>query len=189
MGERFDDSFRLWYYDNADHLEGPVTGTKASRIVEYTGFLQQALRDVSAWAEKGIRPNPSTRYELSGGQVAVPAKAAARRGVQPVVDLTANGADRIDVRAGETVTFKAEIQVPPGAGKVVSTEWDFRGEGAFDARPFGPVRRSVEVMTTFTYDTPGTYIAALRATAQRDGNAQTPFARMPNLGRARVTVH
>lgn len=38
------------------------------------------------------------------------ANAAARKGIQPVVDLTVKGADRIDVTAGQTVTFIAKIQ-------------------------------------------------------------------------------
>jgi hypothetical protein len=184
LGERYGDNFRLWYNDNADHI-----GPRTPRLVQYNGILQQALRDVSAWAERGVAPPESTRYTVADSQISVPDKAAHRRGIQPVVDLTVNGATRIDIAAGETVTFKARIQVPPKAGEVVATEWDFLGTGAFTETPFGPTRRTVEVKVTFTYMTPGTYYPALRATAQREGDTATPFALVQNLGRVRIVVH
>jgi hypothetical protein len=189
LGERYDDNFRVWYNDNADHLVGPVVGSRAARLVQYDGILQQALRDVSAWAERGVAPARSTRYDVVDSQFSVPANAAARRGIQPVVDLTVNDAAQIDVAAGQTVTFMAKIQVPPGAGKVVNTEWDFLGNGNFTASPIGPPKQTVEVSVTFTYTTPGTYFPALRASAQREGNTSTPFALVQNLGRVRVVVH
>jgi hypothetical protein len=189
LGNRFDDNFRLWYNDNADHLAGPVSGAKAARIVEYTGIVQQALRDVSAWAEQGVAPPRSTRYKVVDSQIIVPAKAAARRGIQPVVDLTVDSATRIDIKAGQTVTFKAKIDVPPKAGKVVATAWDFLGTGDFTASPFGRPKATVVVRATFTYTTPGTYFPALRATAQRQGDTTTPFALVQNLDRVRVVVY
>jgi hypothetical protein len=189
LGERYNDTFRLWYNDNADHLVGPVTGARAVRLVQYDGILQQALRDVSAWAERGVAPPRSTRYRVEDSQITVRTNAAARRGIQPVVDLSVNGAGRIDIAVGQTVTFKARIQVPPRAGKVVSTEWDYLGTGEFTASPFGRPKRTVVVRTSFTYTTPGTYFPALRATSQREGDTSTPFARVQNLGRVRVVVH
>ena len=67
LGDRFDDNFRVWYNDNADHI-----GPRTPRLVDYNGILQQALRDVSAWAEQGIAPPRSTRYEVVDSQVSVP---------------------------------------------------------------------------------------------------------------------
>ncbi|MFG2961332.1 PKD domain-containing protein [Streptomyces sp. NPDC048291] len=188
LGAGYQDTFRLWLNDNADHLEEPPTGTRAPRLVDYNGMLQQALRDVSAWVEKGVAPAQSTPYTVHDSQMAVPASASRRHGIQPVVDLTAEGRDRIEVPAGTPVTFTARIQLPPGTGRIVSTEWDFDGTGDFTARPFGPCRQTVEVRATFTYGTPGTYLPSLRATAQRDGDPDTPFTRVPNLGRVRVVV-
>lgn len=189
LGDRYDDNFRLWFNDNANHLVGPVTGARAARLIQYDGILQQALRDVSAWAERGVVPARSTRYDVPDSQIKVPANAAAHRGIQPVVDLTVNDAARIDVAAGQTVTFKAKIQVPPETGKVVSTAWDFLGDGNFTASPFGSPKQTVEVKIRFTYTTPGTYFPALRATAQREGDTHTSFALVQNLGRVRVIVH
>jgi hypothetical protein len=186
LGDRFDDNFRLWYNDNADHI-----GPRTQRLVRYDGMLQQALRDVSAWVEQGIAPPRSTRYEVTDSQVSVPGDAAVRRGIQPVVDLTVKGPgdDRVDVAVGQSVTFQAKIQVPPNTGQVVATDWDFTGSGNFTAVSFGPPKPTVHVQATFTYTTPGTYYAALRATSQRDGDPTAPFARVQNLGRVRVVVH
>ncbi|GAA2132809.1 PKD domain-containing protein [Actinomadura napierensis] len=184
LGSRYDDEFRVWYNDNADHI-----GAHETNLLDYTGILQQALRDVSAWAEKGVPPPRSTRYSVAGGQVTVPATAAQRHGIQPVVDLTANGRRRIDVPAGKPVTFTATIQAAPGTGKIVSTGWDFTGTGTFTSSAFGRPRTDVRVRQTYTYRKPGTYYSALRATAQRDGDTATPFATIPNLGRVRVVVH
>ncbi|MFF4028802.1 PKD domain-containing protein [Streptomyces sviceus] len=185
LGARYDDMYRVWFNDNADHIGAHLPG-----LVDYSGILQQALRDLSAWVERGVAPSPSTRYAVVSSQVRVPANALQRRGIQPVVDLSAGaGGTRIDVRAGRPVTFGALIQVPPRAGQVVSTEWDFTGDGTFTALPFGPPRPGVKVSTTHTYSTPGTYIATLRVTANRDGDPDTQFAKVQNLGQIRVVVH
>lgn len=188
LGTSYGDGFRLWYNDNADHIEGPVTGTRAARLIEFTGILQQALRDLSAWVEKGVEPARTTSYDVADSQISVPQHAAARRGIQPVVDLTVDGTDRIEVPAGRSVTFTARIEVPPGAGRVVHTAWDFAGTGDFTAKPFGPPRQAVEIRQTFTYTKPGTYFPVLKATAQREGDTATPFAQVANLGRVRVVV-
>jgi hypothetical protein len=187
LGDRFEDTFRIWYNDNADHISPPRT----HRLVQYDGILQQALRDVAAWAEDGVAPPRSTRYSVTDSQVSVPADAADRRGIQPVVDLTVKGnrgGDRVEVTAGQPVTFKASIQVPPHAGKVVATDWDFAGTGNFVPVPFGRPKPKVQVQTTFSYTSPGTYYAALRVTAHPDGDVATPFARVQNLDRVRIVV-
>ncbi|MET8208882.1 PKD domain-containing protein [Streptomyces sp. NPDC005373] len=178
-----DTTFRVWYNGNADHI-----GPHAPNLVNSMGVLQQALRDVSAWAEHGVQPPQSTRYRVKDSQVSVPAKADERHGVQPVIDLTADGRGSIDVPAGKPVTFKARVQTPSGTGKVVSTDWDFKGDGTFTTRPCGTPNSTVEVSASFTYSKPGTYFPALRAVSQRDGDSSTPYAKIQNLGRMRVVV-
>jgi hypothetical protein len=42
--------------------------------------------------------------------------------------------------------------------------------------------------TTYTFSKPGTYFATLRVVSQRQGDANTPFARIENLDRVRVVV-
>jgi hypothetical protein len=82
--------------------------------------LQQALRDLAAWVEKGVTPAASTSYRIDDGQVIVPAGAAERRGIQPVVALQAEGKVRADVKRGRRVHFTGTITVPPGGGAIVA---------------------------------------------------------------------
>ncbi|MFB3160177.1 hypothetical protein ABLO26_02270 [Neobacillus sp. 179-J 1A1 HS] len=104
LGERYDYNFRLRFDDNADH-----TGPRTVRLVQFDGILQQALRDVSAWAERGVSPAKSTHYFLENSQIKVPKTAEEHLGIQPVVDLTVNKGIRIDVAVGEPVSFIAKI--------------------------------------------------------------------------------
>jgi hypothetical protein len=189
LGSRIDDRYRLWYSDHALH-GGPSTKADNLRVVSYTGILQQALRDLSAWVEKGVPPAPTTNYRVVDGQVEVPATAAERKGVQPVVTLTANGAVRADVAVGQRVSFAGVIETPPNTGTIVSAEWDFEGVGDYPVVEKLADTRStrVSVTTTYAFSKPGTYFPVLRAASQRDGDATTPYARMLNLARVRVVV-
>ncbi len=184
LGDGYEDSFRVWLIDHADHVE-----PHHPFLINYMSILQQALRDVSAWVEQGVPPARSTRYEVADGQVIVPMDAASRLGIQPVVDLTVNGSDRIEIRAGETVHFEARIQVPPHAGKIIEIAWDYLGTGSFEASKVERPEESMLVRGSHTYTLPGTYMAALRAVSHRDGDVNAAFARIPNLGRVRVVVH
>lgn len=183
----FEKNFRLYYNDNADHQEGTVTGAKANRIVSYDPIVEQALRDVAAWAERGVTPPRSTQYEMTLGSVTVPARAVQRRGIQPVVDLTVRGRDRIEVRAGQQVSFSATVQVPPGAGTIVSAAWDFTGSGSFTPAAFGKPRPTLTLGGSYRYTRPGTYYVSLKVASSRSGAAQ-PFAQVENLDRVRVVV-
>jgi hypothetical protein len=186
--EDMDARFRLYFTDNAQHMY-PTAPAAHARTVSYAGVLQQALRDLSAWVERGAAPPPSTSYTIDDSQVVVPRDAASRRGLQPVVELTVDGGERADVAVGQSVAFAAVIDVPPGAGDVVDAEWDFEGAGEYPARADVPsVGPSVRLAATHAYDRPGTYFAALRATSQREGDRDTPHARIQNLARVRVVV-
>ena len=188
MGSRIDDSFRLWFIDHAQHT-APAGIPAQARTVSYQGALEQALRDVSAWVERGVRPPSNTRYTMAESQVQVPARAEQRGGIQPVVVLRANGRERADVGVGEPVTFVAEITAPPKTGKVVAAEWDLLGMGDYPVPgQLAVPGAAVTVKTTYWYSKPGTYFPVLRAASQRDGDAKTPYARVQNLGRARVVV-
>jgi hypothetical protein len=198
LGPRTDDHYRLWYVDHAMH-GAPVVRTdettrpaRNTRIVDYRGVLQQALRDVAAWAERGVAPPASTNYELVDGQIVVPPTAVERRGIQPVVILTANGGTRAEVVVGETVEFSALVEVPVGAGTIVGAEWDFEGRGDFpEIAPFDNERAayaSTTVRTSHAFSAPGTYFPALRVTSHRLGEMDDPHTRIQNLGRVRVVV-
>ena len=185
MGGQYDDSFRLWYFQSADHV-----GLDTTRVVSYTGFVEQALRDLSAWVERGVAPARSTKHTVTDdAQIEVGPNAAQRGGIQPSVDLTSHGSDRVDIRAGQSVPFTAIVQVPPGYGSVVRVEWDYEGTGTYTPAPFGPAKPVVNLDGSFRYDKPGTYYAAVRVYSQRDGNASEPYALIGNLDRIRVVVH
>jgi hypothetical protein len=189
LGERLDENFRLWFTDRA--LHGDTSKQEdPTQTVSYLGVLQQALRDLAAWVEQGRAPPESTTYKVVDGQIEVPPAAADRKGIQPVVSLAANGAQRAEVRAGQPVEFAAVIEAPPGAGQVVEAEWDFDGSGAFAVVDRLEGRRAPRVALTrsYAFARPGTYFVTLRATSQREGDANTPFAGVRNLARARVVV-
>ncbi|MFX0065633.1 MAG: hypothetical protein ACFFC7_25960, partial [Candidatus Hermodarchaeota archaeon] len=195
LGEQFDDNYRLWFIDRAMHTPPVVTQFDTppvitTRIINYGGVLQQALRDVSAWVEKGVTPPASSTYKVVDGQVQVPTTAAERKGVQPVVNLTVNGAVRADVKVGKKVVFSAVIETPPDAGSIVGVEWDFEGAGDYPVaeRLKDTKRNHMKVKTTYTFSESGTYFPAVRVTSQRQGDVQTPYARIQNIGRVRVVV-
>lgn len=191
LGEKTDDNFRLWYTDRA--LHGDLSKQEyPTRTVSYLGVLQQALRDLSAWVEKGVTPPASTNYKIEDGQVIVPPTANERKGIQPIVNLTIKGDKKTAVKAGQSVSFKAVVEVPQNTGKVVSAEWDFEGAGTFPIAEktivFDAKTSKANVSTTYTFKKSGTYFPTLRVTSQRDGNSKTPFARIQNLDRIRVVV-
>ena len=91
---------------------------------------------------------------------------------------------------GSPVTFTATIETPPGAGSVVAADWDLDGTGEYPTAGSLSNHNSAKVTVTAShaYDRPGVYFAAIRATSQRQGDAETPYARVQNLGRVRVVV-
>jgi hypothetical protein len=195
LGPRTDDHYRLWFIDHAMHghptvAVGEPRPVRTTRTVSYIGVLHQALRDLADWVENGLAPPPSTEYQVVDSQVLVPSTAKARRGVQPVVTLTADGAWRVVVAVGEEVQFAGTAEVPPGAGTIVSAEWDFDGAGEYplvEARIEGDASR-VTVRARHAYNEPGTYYPVLRVASQRQGDPRTPYTRILNLARSRVVV-
>jgi hypothetical protein len=187
-----DKNFRLWYTDNADHGGPPNTAAMAI-TVGYPGVLQQALRDVAAWAEQGIPPPDTTNYQMVDTQPQLAASAKKRRGVQPVVTLTADGAARADIKAGATVSFTAVAEVPPGTGEIVKAEWDFLGLGTYPVNAtIGKPNSKVTLTATYTYPkpptSPTTYFPVVRVTSQRQGDPNAAYGLIQNLARARVVV-
>ncbi|WP_297098524.1 hypothetical protein [uncultured Draconibacterium sp.] len=192
LGDELDDHFCIMFTEHANHGDYPSQPDPTHDIV-YLGVLHQALRDLSAWVEDGIKPM-GTNYEVENGQVILPEKANKRGGIQPVIKVKANGKERTEIKAGETVTLEAIIEVPKNAGKVVLAEWNFEGGKEFVAVD-NIVRyytnssgTKAKVRTTYTYKSPGTYFPTLQGGSERSGNLETPFAVIKNLGSARVIV-
>lgn len=191
LGKRTDEHFRLWFSDHTNHGDFSQQ-THPTHTVSYLGMLQQALRDLSAWVEQGIAPAPTSRYEMVDGQVIQPNHADQRQGIQPMVKVLANGSQRTQVKAGEEVELSATLEIPPNTGKLVQAEWDFDGQGEYplsmDLSKIKPDGDRVTLTTRTRFDQTGTYFPVLRVASQREGNAQTPFTRVQNLGRVRVVV-
>lgn len=193
VGEQLEDRFRLWYVDHALHADtssnNPLDGL---HLVTYVPALHQALLDLSAWVEQGITPPASTNYKVIDGQVVVPARASERQGIQPVIDLRANGAERAEVSIGEEVLFRAVIEVPPNTGTIVTAQWDFEGEASFAID--GIVNYVNEdgtegiVEASYLFSEPGTYFSVLRVASQRNGSSSDIFTQVLNLARVRVVV-
>ena len=187
LGDSTDNNFRLWYTDHA--LHGDLSKQEdVTHTVSYLGVLQQALRDLSAWVEKGIPPPSTTNYKIEDGQVIIPATAAERKGIQPVITLKANGGTRADVQIGESVNFTAKIELPTNTGKIVSAEWDFEGDGRFPVKETFSANANVSLKTAYKFSKPGRYFVTLRVASQRQGDNKTAFARIQNLERVRVVV-
>jgi hypothetical protein len=161
-----------------------------TRLVDYSGVTRQALLDVAAWVEKGVKPPSDSRYEIDrDGQFVQPADAAQRGGVQPIVRLTANGGARADVKVGEAVTFEGFAEVPPATGALVAAEMDFLSEDIWpfkspDATGASP---SINIKTTYKFDKPGTFFPCFRVSSHRDG-AKGKELKIHNLARVRVVV-
>jgi len=187
LADATDDHFRLWFTDNALHGDDEIQESP-THTVSYLGVLHQALRDLSAWVESGVAPPPTTSYEVVDGQIQVPADAATRRGIQPVVTLDVAGGSRVEVAPDEPVTFRATAEVPDGAGVIVSVELDFDGSGDFAVHQPVIAGAHIVVELRHTFAIPGTYFPTVRVAAQRDGDASTPYARIQNLARVRVVV-
>jgi len=202
QGADYADRYRLWFVDRAMHVNpsrylSPNEGVQPqqdhgptdTQIVAYNGVLHQAIRDVAAWAERGVEPPAETRYEVVDGQIEVAATAAERRGVQPVITLTADGGGRADVQVGAAVELVGEVEVPPDAGVVVAAEWDFDGSGSYaDAETIAPGSASVRCSRSHAFDEPGTYFVTLRAASQRADSVGSAFGAARNLARVRVVV-
>ncbi|KAL2841104.1 hypothetical protein BJX68DRAFT_278828 [Aspergillus pseudodeflectus] len=188
LGGRADDNFRLYYNDHADHQMGPVPQSLQARLVDFTGIYEHLLRDLSAWVEEGVEPPVPSRYSVKAGQVALPGSAAERRGVQPVVELTVDGRNRSEAAAGESVLFRVRAEAVPRTGKIVSVEWDFEGTGEFVPGELRKASKRVDMWVRHAYNSVGTFLPAVRVAVHRDGDTETVFARVMNLGRARIIV-
>jgi hypothetical protein len=199
LGDKVEDTYRFWWVENATHGP-PEMGALVSkerspkvwrtRLVDYAGPAKQALLDVAAWAERGIKPPNDTNYAIGrNGQLLLSPNAAERGGVQPVVRLAVNGGARADVRVGEPVRFEGFAEAPPDGGLMVRAEIDFL---AADAWPYqgmasGAEAKQVFVETTYAFEKPGTYFPSLRVSARREGLKGRGLP-IQNIARVRVVV-
>ena len=193
LGPAIDDRYRLWFVENAMHVTQGVAPNDprpvaSTRVVSYQGVLQQALRDLAAWVERGVAPPASTDYRVEDGQVVLPVAADERKGLQPAVRLTANGAARADVKAGEAVSFEAVVEAPPGTGVIAAVEWDFEGDGRYPVTSeLGEPSPRAVVRQSHAFAQAGVYFPAVRVASRRP-DAEGLYAQPKNIGRVRVVV-
>ena len=187
-------NYRIWYMDNAPH-GNPEPTFDPTHEVNYQAEVQQALLYIDSWVDKRVEPPASTNYRIdSNTQLQLPATAYARRGVQPVVQLSVVGrhgrSDVTTVKVGQRVTFLADAQLPPGTGKIVSANWDFEGTGTFPIAARIQHSRPTQHLTgSYAFTHPGTYFAIVRFTSERDGQPIAPYGLVQNIDRVRVIVH
>ncbi|WP_198169730.1 hypothetical protein [Agromyces laixinhei] len=151
------------------------------------GCARSALRQLATWVEDGVEPVPSSSYEVVDGQVVIPEGAAARGGVQPVDSLTVNGAPSTSVRAGEPVTVELSAEAPR-PGVIVEVRPDFAATGLVGESAVIAPGSTVSLHDEQVFADEGTYFLSARVTAQAEGDAASPHARVENVVRARVTV-
>lgn len=198
--DRTDRCFRLWYNDNAPHGDSSEVGDSL-HIVSYLGMLRQALLDVACWVEKDEAPVPTTGYKVVDNQVILSEDAKKRGGVQPVVRLFAGAGEKaeqakekcVHVRCNEPVKFRAQIELPPGAGEFESADWSFEGEQNFPYKEYICYEsdrkdgvKDVILETTHTFTEPGRYYGVVRVTSNR--NKGDSYTRLRNLDRVCVAV-
>jgi hypothetical protein len=187
--------FRLQWTENAEHVGPAILPSSPLRasstwLVDYTPIIEQGLADLARWVEEDVPP-AATTYTYADGQVRLPAEAAERGGVQPVVTVTAGGGSRIDVAVGTAVTFDVHAEAPEAGGTIISVHWDFDGRGKFPFRhdEVDGTKTEVRLTTTHTYEVPGTYFATALVASHRDGDVGAKVRRLQNLASARVVVH
>jgi hypothetical protein len=195
LGAQAEHRLRVYLNDNATHIQGserppgelPVAAT---RLVDYLGSVEQAMSDLIAWVEREVAPPPDTRFELVSGRLRLPATGAERGGIQPVVELTANGEIAITVTVGEPVSLHARASVPPAAGTVISVRFDVDGGGRWAVADATVDGRASEVTSVLEhrFDRPGRYFPAVLVTGHRDGRLDAVHGRVTNLARVRVDV-
>ena len=158
LGPKADGMMRFYLHDNGRHAVGGGE----------PGIFQQSIQDLMAWAEKGIAPPPSTSYTIRNGQVIPATQAADRHGLQPVMNLTANGVARALVGVNQPVSLAAKLEMPPATGQIVKYNWTIAGvnEAATLVNKPQPL---VNVSRTINFDKPGTYVVRLTVNGQRDG--------------------
>jgi hypothetical protein len=116
--------------------------------------------------------------------------AAQRRGIQAVIAVTVNGGERAEVAVGEAVDLQLRATVPPGAGTIISADWDFDGTGLFPFSHYGidGSAASVTLSTKHAFDRPGEYFVTGRVHSHRDGDPAASSCRIANVAQVRVVV-
>jgi hypothetical protein len=198
LGDTARDHYRLWWVENSTHARAEMACTLTgdspafwrTRLVDYEAVGAAALTAVRNWVEEGIEPLADSAYSLTPDKdIVLESDPKLRGGVQPVVELTVDGHDRIEVLVGSEVHFTGKGTVPTGAGTIVEAEMDFEGIDTwpFQAKGADGSTDTLDVKAVHTFNTPGTYFPVLRIGSHADGATRSGEA-IRNLARVRVVV-
>jgi len=185
--------FRVRWTQNAEHVPPAMAASPPGRanttwLVNYQPVIEQCLVDLADWVERGIEPAGSN-FEYADGRVSLPPTASERGGIQPVVEVMANGGSRTEVRTGEEVQLTVHAEVPPGAGTIISIRWDFDGSGTYpESSEVDGTAATVDMKIGHVWGRPGTYFATALVESHRDGDVGATARRIPNVASARVIV-
>lgn len=196
--KKADDMFRVYFQEHWSHSNGGLVA----------GIFNQMVLDLVAWAERGVTPKPSSVYTIdSMTQVVQPASATNRKGLQPVINLTASdgltpGGDRVEVTGVlQPAYLSATIQMPPATGEIFKFNWHIERQGVTPSNEPVPIvapidepatvlaspNELVTVSRPFTFQFPGDYIVSLNASGDRNGASGTA-TEVKNFDRVRVVV-
>ncbi|WP_286307897.1 PKD domain-containing protein [Agromyces mangrovi Wang et al. 2018] len=188
LGAATSDNYRLYFTDHADHQDAVPSGERATYAVDWYGIVEQALRDIATWAEGGAAAPASTRYTIEDAQIVISDKAHERDGLQPSVDITTGGGQIITAKVGQAVPIVATARAPRGGGLIITAEWDFDGDGTYDARGVASAKKNATVSTKHVFSEPGTYFVSVKVAAERNGDVDAEYALLQNIDRVRVVV-
>lgn len=188
LGAATSDNYRVYFTDHADHQDAVPTGERGTHLVDWYGTVEQALRDVAAWAEDGVPAPASTQYTIEDSQIVISDKAHQRGGLQPSVDITSGGGAVITAKVGQAVPIVATARTSDGGGQIIAAEWDFEADGAYIAGGAVTPKKNATVSTKHVFAAPGTYFVSVRVTAERNGDVDADYALLQNIDRVRVVV-
>ena len=194
LGHRTQALFRAYWNERTVH--GNPTATEINRATERDSSWHLAFQIMTNWIENGVEPPEETVVSVSPGTIVFPPTAAERKGLQPVVNATANGLRKIVVPVGSTVQLDGVAGSP--IGNIAKYEWDFEGNNSYDcdsdpATPLpdcggGPFTPGAEVSTpaVVVYSTPGVYLPTVRV--HDDTDSPGPEDGLENLAPVIVIV-
>lgn len=188
LGSAASDNYRVYFTDHADHQDAVPSGERATHLVDWYGSVEQALRDVAAWAEDGVPAPASTQYTIKDSQIVISDKAQKRDGLQPSVEITSGGGQVVNAKVGQAVPLVATVRTPQGGGQVVAAEWDFEADGLYVPGDAVTPSKNATVLVKHVFTAPGTYFVSVKVTAERDGDVDADYALLQNIDRVRVVV-
>jgi hypothetical protein len=194
MGDEASDRLRVWLNENAGHVipsrrpAGPPPVTE-TRIIDYEGSVEHAVRAMIDWVEEDIEPPPDTRFAYDDGRITLAPTAAARRGIQPAVVASVDGGTTVRAAVGQPVRLEVRAEAPPGAGRIIAAEWDFEGRGTWPHRhDVDGCSHRLTAAVNHAYAEPGIYFPCVRVASHGAGDTAAPDGRVLNLARLKVEV-